>query len=67
VASLARLTRWFDVTVVKGGVDGIGRLSMATAEGLKLTVSGQMQSYVLTLILAVVLLIGGLQVLRGLN
>ena len=67
VASLARLTRWFDVTVVQGGVDGIGRLSMATAEGLKLTVSGQMQSYVLTLILAVVLLIGGLQVLRGLN
>ena len=65
VASLARLTRWFDINVVKGAVDGVGRLSLSTAEGLKLTVSGQLQSYVLTVILAVVLLVGGLQVLRG--
>ena len=65
VASLARFTRWFDITVVKGAVDGMGRLSLATAEGLKLTVSGQLQSYVLTLIVAVVLFIGSLQVLRG--
>jgi NAD(P)H-quinone oxidoreductase subunit 5 len=46
-------------------VDGLGRLSLATAEGLKLTVSGQLQSYVLTVVLAVVVFIGGLQVLRG--
>jgi NAD(P)H-quinone oxidoreductase subunit 5 len=65
VASLAKLTRWFDITVIKGGVDGLGRLSLATAEGLKLTVSGQLQSYVLTVVLAVVVFIGGLQVLRG--
>ena len=65
VASLARLTRWFDITVVKGLVDGVGRLSLTTAEGLKLSVSGQLQSYVLTLIVAIVLLLGGLQVLRG--
>jgi hypothetical protein len=32
---------------------------------LKLSVSGQLQSYVLTLIVAIVLLLGGLQVLRG--
>jgi NAD(P)H-quinone oxidoreductase subunit 5 len=65
VAGLARFTRWFDITVVKGLVDGVGRLSLTTAEGLKLSVSGQLQSYVLTLIVAIVLLLGGLQVLRG--
>jgi NAD(P)H-quinone oxidoreductase subunit 5 len=65
VASMARFTRWFDIQVIKGGVDGIGRLSMATANGLKLTVSGQLQSYVLTVIVAVVVLIGALQVVRG--
>ena len=65
VVSLARLTRWFDITVVKGLVDGMGRLSLATAEGLKLSVSGQLQSYVFTLVLAIVVLLGTLQVLRG--
>jgi NAD(P)H-quinone oxidoreductase subunit 5 len=65
VASVARLTRWFDIHVVKELVDGIGRLSLTTAEGLKLSVSGQLQSYVLTLIVAIVLLLGTLQVLRG--
>jgi NAD(P)H-quinone oxidoreductase subunit 5 len=65
VAGLARFTRWFDITVVKGLVDGVGRLSLTTADGLKLSVSGQLQSYVLTLIVAIVLLLGGLQVLRG--
>jgi len=67
VASLARLTRWFDITVVKGMVDGLGRLSLATAEGLRLTVSGQLQTYVLTVVLAVVVLLGSLQVLRGVS
>jgi NAD(P)H-quinone oxidoreductase subunit 5 len=67
VATLARFTRWFDINVVKGAVDGVGRLSLSTAEGLKLTVNGQLQSYVLTVILAVVLLIGSLQVLRGVS
>jgi len=67
VASLARLTRWFDINVIKSSVDGVGRLSLATAEGLKLTVSGQLQSYVLTVVLAVVVFIGGLQVLRGVS
>ncbi|MFM2158460.1 MAG: hypothetical protein RLZZ124_934, partial [Cyanobacteriota bacterium] len=67
VAGLAQATRWFDVTVVKGMVDGLGRLSLATADGLKLSVSGQLQSYVLTLIVAIVLLLGALQVLRGVN
>ena len=64
VSGLAQATRWFDITVVKGFVDGVGRLSLATADGLKLSVSGQLQSYVLTLIVAIVLLLGGLQWLR---
>jgi NAD(P)H-quinone oxidoreductase subunit 5 len=64
VSGLAQATRWFDITVVKGLVDGLGRLSLATADGLKLSVSGQLQSYVLTLIVAIVLLLGGLQWIR---
>ena len=64
VAGLAQATRWFDLNVVKGAVDGVGRLSLASAEGLKLSVSGQLQSYVLTLILAIVLLLGVLQWIR---
>ena len=65
VASLARLTRWFDIHVVKGLVDGVGRLSLTTAEGLKLSISGQLQSYVLTVIVAIVLLLASLQMLPG--
>jgi NAD(P)H-quinone oxidoreductase subunit 5 len=65
VASVARLTRWFDIQVIKGGVDGIGRLSMASANSLKLTVSGQLQSYLLTVLVAVVLCITALQAARG--
>ena len=65
VANLAQFTRWFDLNVVKGMADGVGRLSMATANGLKLSVSGQMQSYVLTVLVAIVLLLGVLQIGRG--
>jgi NAD(P)H-quinone oxidoreductase subunit 5 len=64
VAGMAQATRWFDLNVVKGLVDGMGRLSLASAEGLKLSVSGQLQSYVLTLIVAIVLLLGALQWIR---
>lgn len=63
VVSLARAVRWFDLQVIKGFVDGVGRFSLTTAEGLKLGVSGQMQSYVLTLVVAIVLLLATLQVL----
>ena len=38
---------------------------MASAETLKLGVSGQLQSYVLTLVAAIVLLFGSLVWLRG--
>jgi NAD(P)H-quinone oxidoreductase subunit 5 len=42
-------------------VNGIGRLSLASAEGLKLGVGGQLQSYVLTVVAAIVLLLVSLQ------
>ena len=65
VVSVARSILWIDRSLVKGLVDGLGRLSLATAEGLKLTVSGQLQSYVLTLVVAIVLLLAALQWVGG--
>ena len=61
VAGLARLTNWFDRVVVNGLVNGLGRASLISAEGLKLSVSGQMQSYVLTVLVAIVLLFSAMQ------
>jgi NAD(P)H-quinone oxidoreductase subunit 5 len=67
VAGIARLTNGFDRQVINRLAERVGLASMATAEGLKLSVSGQLQSYVLTVITAIVLLFVGLaslQVLR---
>jgi NAD(P)H-quinone oxidoreductase subunit 5 len=64
VAGLARLSDWLDSRVVNGLVNGIGRLSLASADGLKLGVSGQLQSYLLTVVLAIVLLLASLQWLQ---
>ncbi|MEB3258767.1 MAG: NAD(P)H-quinone oxidoreductase subunit F [Cyanobacteriota bacterium] len=67
VAGIARLTNGFDRQVINRLAERVGLASMATAEGLKLGVSGQLQSYVLTVITAIVLLFVGLaslQVLR---
>jgi NAD(P)H-quinone oxidoreductase subunit 5 len=61
VAGLANLTNWFDRVVVNGLVNGIGRASLISAEGLKLGVSGQMQTYVLTVLVAIVLLLSAMQ------
>ena len=54
VSGLARLANWFDQSVVNGFVNGIGRFSFTTAEGLRQGVSGQLQSYVLTIIFSIV-------------
>jgi NAD(P)H-quinone oxidoreductase subunit 5 len=64
VAGLARLTDSFDRVVVNGIGNRIGQASMASAEGLKLGVSGQLQSYVLTVVMAIVLLFAGLSWLQ---
>jgi NAD(P)H-quinone oxidoreductase subunit 5 len=56
VAALARLIDSFDRRVVNGLVDRIGVGSMLSAENLRLGVSGQLQSYVLTVMAGIVLL-----------
>jgi NAD(P)H-quinone oxidoreductase subunit 5 len=65
VAGLARLTDWIDRTLVNGLVNGIGRFSLDSAEGLKLGVSGQLQTYLLTVMVAIVLLLTSLLWLHG--
>jgi NAD(P)H-quinone oxidoreductase subunit 5 len=60
VAGLARLTNGFDRRVVNQLAERVGLASLATAEGWKLGVSGQLQSYVLTVITAIVVLFTGL-------
>ncbi|MEI6830812.1 MAG: NAD(P)H-quinone oxidoreductase subunit F [Synechococcaceae cyanobacterium ELA445] len=65
VAGLARLSDWIDRTLVSGVVNGIGRFSLDTAEGLKLGVSGQLQAYVLTVMVAIVLLLTSLLWVHG--
>jgi NAD(P)H-quinone oxidoreductase subunit 5 len=55
VAGFSRLAAWFDRNVVDGVLHGVARLSLQSAEGLKLSVSGQSQSYVLTVLVAIVL------------
>ncbi len=65
ISGLARLTNAFDRTVVSGLANRVGQVSLASAETLKLSVSGQLQSYVLTLVAGVVLLFAGLAWFRG--
>jgi NAD(P)H-quinone oxidoreductase subunit 5 len=60
VASFSRLAGWFDSTVVDGVLHGLARISLQSAEGLKLSISGQTQSYVLTVIAAIVILLSSL-------
>jgi len=60
VAGFADLTNRFDQEVVTGLANRLGVLSMQGAEGLKLAVSGQMQTYVLTAVLGIVLLLASL-------
>jgi NAD(P)H-quinone oxidoreductase subunit 5 len=56
VAGMATLTNAFDRVVVNGVVNRIGLASLASAESLRLGVSGQLQTYVLTVVVAIVLL-----------
>jgi NAD(P)H-quinone oxidoreductase subunit 5 len=65
VAGLARFTNAIDRQVVNGVVNGIGRLSLQSAENLKLSVSGQLQSYVLTVVIAIVVLLSSLTWMVG--
>ncbi len=65
VAGLARITNGFDQLVVNGLVNRIADVSMASAQSLKLGVSGRLQTYVFTVVAAIVVLIGSLSWLGG--
>jgi NAD(P)H-quinone oxidoreductase subunit 5 len=65
VSGMARLTNWVDQVVVNGFVNRLGRFSLVSADGLKLSVSGQTQTYVLTALMAVVLLLASLNWVFG--
>jgi NAD(P)H-quinone oxidoreductase subunit 5 len=60
VAGLSRLTNGFDAAVVNVLVDRVGSLTMAAAGSLRLAVSGRMQTYVLTALVSIVLLLASL-------
>jgi NAD(P)H-quinone oxidoreductase subunit 5 len=60
VAGLARLVDDFDRQIINRLAQKVGLASLATAEDLKLSVSGQLQSYVLTVIAAIVVLFASL-------
>ncbi|MBM5825536.1 MAG: NAD(P)H-quinone oxidoreductase subunit F [Cyanobacteria bacterium M_surface_10_m2_119] len=67
VAQLARFSNWVDQRVVNGLVDGVGRLSLASAEDLKLSVSGLLQTYLLLMVVGIVGLLITLSALGGLE
>jgi NAD(P)H-quinone oxidoreductase subunit 5 len=58
VARLAAFTINIDRLLINGLVDRIGSTSMATSESLRFGVSGQLQSYVLTVVISIVVLMG---------
>jgi NAD(P)H-quinone oxidoreductase subunit 5 len=58
VAGLAAFTNTFDRVLINGLVNRIGSASMASSESLRFGVSGQLQSYVLTVVISIVVLMG---------
>jgi NAD(P)H-quinone oxidoreductase subunit 5 len=65
VAGLARLITSVDRVFLNGLVNRIGSASLASAETLKFGVSGQMQTYVFTVVAAILLLLGSLVWLKA--
>ncbi|BBL86648.1 NADH dehydrogenase subunit L (chromatophore) [Paulinella micropora] len=60
VSSFSRLAAWFDTNIVNGLVNYIGRFSLDSAEGLRLSVSGRSQTYILTVVITIVFLLASL-------
>jgi NAD(P)H-quinone oxidoreductase subunit 5 len=56
IASLSRLSNWFDRYVVDGLVNAVGLASLLGGESLKYSASGQSQLYLLTIVTGVGLL-----------
>jgi NAD(P)H-quinone oxidoreductase subunit 5 len=53
VASLSKLVYWFDRFIVDGFINLVGFASILSGEGLKYSVSGRSQGYMLTILLGV--------------
>jgi NAD(P)H-quinone oxidoreductase subunit 5 len=60
VSGLSRGVARFDATVVDGAVHALARLSLSGAAGLRLSISGQGQTYVLTALVSILALLVGL-------
>lgn len=58
VAGLAAFTNTLDRVLINGLVNRIGSASMASSESLRFGVSGQLQNYVLTVVISIVVLMG---------
>jgi NAD(P)H-quinone oxidoreductase subunit 5 len=58
VASLADFTNNIDRVLINGLVNRIGSASMASSESLRFGVSGRLQTYVLTVVMSIVVLMG---------
>ncbi|MEB3239398.1 MAG: NAD(P)H-quinone oxidoreductase subunit F [Cyanobacteriota bacterium] len=65
VAAVAGAVERFDQVVVSGLARRLGTASLASAESLRFGVSGQLQTYVLTAVVALVLLLSGLVWING--
>lgn len=65
VAAVAGGVERFDQVVVSGLARRLGSASLASAESLRFGVSGQLQTYVLTAVVALVLLLSGLVWIHG--
>ena len=53
VAKLSSLSNWFDRYVIDGAVNFVGAASLLGSESLKYSSSGQSQSYILTILVAI--------------
>lgn len=60
VAAFSRLASNFDRVVVDGLLHGMARFSLSSAENLKLSISGRSQTYVLTVVAAILVFLSSL-------
>ncbi|MEM9905378.1 MAG: NAD(P)H-quinone oxidoreductase subunit F [Cyanobacteria bacterium P01_D01_bin.44] len=56
IEQMARFSSWLDRYVVDGAVNFVGAASLLSGEGLKYSISGQSQGYILTIVVGVSLL-----------
>jgi NAD(P)H-quinone oxidoreductase subunit 5 len=60
VSQVSQASAWFDRTVIDGLINLVGFASILSGESLKYSVSGRSQSYMLTIVMGVGLLLGAL-------